>query len=125
MKNTFRIGSSIFLLVLYSVAAGAARVSALYSTTALQNDLHSEQDSYYSALAINLFCPVAAPKNSANSISNNSPCEIKYPFGLHSDGSEASEQLLHHTFSQYLCFAGDFPIRLRKADVIFPFHYFW
>lgn len=125
MKNTFRIGSAIFLLVLYSVAAGAARVSALYSTTAVQNDLHSKQDSYYSALAINLFCPVATPKNSVGSNSNTPPCELKYLFGFYSAVSEASEQRLHHTFSQYLSFASDFPIRLRKADSIFPFHYFW
>ena len=125
VKNAFRTGIAIFLLTLYSLAAGAAKVSALHSSAAVQNDLYSLQDSYYSTLAINLFCPVSTSASSLGAGSHTLLYEVKYPFGLHFAPAQVAEDRLGRAFAQYALDANTFPVRLRKADIIFPFHYFW
>jgi len=36
-----------------------------------------------------------------------------------------TEQRYASAFTQYVCISRTFLIRFRKADVLFPFHYFW
>ncbi|SHE47357.1 hypothetical protein SAMN05444274_101450 [Mariniphaga anaerophila] len=36
-----------------------------------------------------------------------------------------TEKVLSKEFTQYIFLARNFPVRLRKADLLFPFHYFW
>ena len=36
-----------------------------------------------------------------------------------------SEKTISSEFVQYIFQAKNFPVRLRKADLLFPFHYFW
>jgi len=36
-----------------------------------------------------------------------------------------AEQRYASAFAQYVCISREFLIQVRKADLIFPFHYFW
>ncbi len=125
MKNTFRTGTAIFLVCIYCLAAGAVRVNALHAGAALKNDLHSERDVFLSVASINLFCPVTQPKNTLNASSQITSPAAQYAFSFHSATAQATERLLQQALARYDFDYKGLPIRSRKANLIFPFHYFW
>lgn len=104
---------------------------------------------WYLAAAGGSFHPVAstrkpapAPENSALSFAPNpfflatttgssvrslsqTTAPAPQPFSVLGWVPAAAERLLSSRFAQYASWAGVLLIQFRKADLIFPFHYFW
>ncbi|PSR12428.1 MAG: hypothetical protein DA408_13865 [Bacteroidetes bacterium] len=72
-----------------------------------------------------LFLPVSPSERSVNPLVNPAPSSTGKQ--LQSPGLAATLKTQPGTcpFSQYTALARDFPVRHRKANLIFPFHYFW
>jgi hypothetical protein len=49
----------------------------------------------------------------------------KKTFNDFSESLQSVERLLTGSFTRYESFSNTIAVRLRKADIIFPFHYFW
>lgn len=49
----------------------------------------------------------------------------KWPDVAPGRSQQVAAKLWRANYRQYSCFSYNFPIGLRKADLIFPFHYFW
>ena len=56
---------------------------------------------------------------------SHSPAPAPQPFHLHGLLPAAAERFLLSRYAHYLTRSGAFLIQFRKADLIFPFHYFW
>lgn len=86
---------------------------------------HSGQDTYFSAAKTTLFCDVPQPETSFDKVNDYPAPSPNVFFTGYVNVQRPHEMLLGATGRQYLRFSVNFLVRHRKADLIFPFHYFW
>ena len=71
-----------------------------------------------------LFCHTTRSGHSIPSFSNILPAS-QHPAGGFWAVLKLAERLFESSYAQYTARSANFPIQFRKADIIFPFHYFW
>jgi capsule polysaccharide modification protein KpsS len=123
VKATFRILGVIFLAAIYCFAIAVVPKTVLYS--GFQGSLNAEKEGYFTAVSTTLYSHTAPSESKVNHVNNLPAPSFKNPFDELWTNVKASERLLVSGFSQYINFSTNFLILYRKADVIFPFHYFW
>ncbi len=123
MKNTVRVLVVIFLAAIYCFAIAVVPKTVLYS--GFQGSLNAEKEGYFTAVSTVLYSHTAPSESSVNHLNNLPAPSFKNPFDKLWTITKSSERLLVSGFSQYIIFSTNFLIHYRKADVIFPFHYFW
>jgi len=111
--------------MLYCFAIGIVNGSAFQPGSALIHENSSGKENYFSVASISLFCQTSQPKPPLTSFKNSPPPTLNDSAGEYAAMAKASSQLRHSAFAQYISFSKNFPIRFRKANLIFPFHYFW
>jgi hypothetical protein len=125
VKKAFKIAGTFLTTILYSAA-----VFLVVENTLVPVSPGSESQSSYNHIFLEV-CPpgiLGIPQNQETTV--NLFSEAKYsssdfqykPFTAclkYAEKTTASE------FVQYVFQSRNFPIRFRKADFLFPFHYFW
>jgi hypothetical protein len=101
-------------------AAGSYAPKADFSSTS-----GVEKDNCPTLFTCHLFLPISTSERSVNPLVNPAPSSSKKQQQSPGVAATIRKQPGACTFSQYTALAHDFPIRHRKADLIFPFHYFW
>jgi len=123
VKNSVRILSVFFLTAVYCFAIVAVLKSKMHSD--FKSNPTSSHEKYISDLSTKLFCHTAQTESSANSFTNLPSSNFKNLISGFWSALKIVEQPFASTFSQYTSFSINLLINRRKADVIFPFHYFW
>lgn len=83
------------------------------------------QHEFFAAAPTSLLGQTSSAENSINPPSQV-PCSGgKSPFEPFHGTAARSEEQRASILAQYVFASLNFPIRLRKADAIFPFHSFW
>jgi hypothetical protein len=82
------------------------------------------QEIYAPAFVTNLFCHTSPSESSVKSFNNAAPSS-KNPCSGFWGILKLAERLFESKYAQYTSISNDFLIKFRKADIIFPFHYFW
>jgi len=76
-------------------------------------------------VSIELFTDSLLAESPVN-ISNNAPSTtLKNSFNEFFAIVKITEQFFTNEFVQYISISKNFRIKYRKANMIFPFHYFW
>lgn len=123
MKNSVRILSVLLLTAVYCYALGT--VNGSFVSTDKKGALHTEQEKYTMAVAKQLFCHTSQTENSLSSPTQLPVPSLKKPFDSDWAVIKAAEHFFETKFYQYSRVSRNFLIQYRKADHLFPFHYFW
>lgn len=76
-------------------------------------------------VSINVSCHDSQSESLTNSFNNIPHTTINKTFNTFVAIIKCREQLIANYLTQYTSFSINFIIRYRKANIIFPFHYFW
>jgi hypothetical protein len=117
------MGGLLSILVLYCFLVSFYCSSILLSNTSSVKRQAANDEGYFSLASTNLFCHTAKSENIVASYNNGLPSSLKNHDGF-STCARAAELFLVNTISNYLFAARHIIVRLRKTDIIFPFHYF-
>lgn len=123
MKRTGRILSVMLLTAIYCFAMSV--VTKSIAQDEIQHAQSSEKEECYSASLSNPFIHTSQVESLVKSVHDSSVRSFKIKFTGLSLISRITEQLSLTEFSQYINSSRNFLIQHRKADMIFPFHYFW
>ena len=85
----------------------------------------SGKDSYYQAVATNLCCQARRSESSGNEYSFTIYSFPGHPSDEFKLYNKANNLLIRNEYSQYALIWENFPIKYRKANIFFPFNYFW
>ncbi|MHB1147879.1 MAG: hypothetical protein ACYC01_09830 [Lutibacter sp.] len=123
MKKLFRILGIILLTALYFAAISFdGRISQNEDFT---NKSASEKENTNSTVSVKLFSNTSQAESLANPYSNTPPITFKNSFNEFLAIVKITEQFFANEFVQYISISKNFRIKYRKANIIFPFHYFW
>jgi len=123
VKKKLNVLAAITLAIVYYFSASIVSESLVeleYSHT-----LNSENQAYFSYIATNLLYPVSKTDNLAtnfNDFPSPSAENVFNPFGK---VVKTTQHLLQNQFVQYSSVLVNTLIQYRKADLLFPFDYFW
>ena len=124
MNQYFRSIGALFLLSLLALGAGLLSGHRLGQHAAAV--LQSDSKARHSSIDVQtLFLPTGSEQAGGSFLSHkwNSISGKYFPKGI-SGIRQIAEALINSVLTQYNKEADAFPVRLRKADLIFPFHYF-
>lgn len=76
-------------------------------------------------VSVELFSYSSQAENSVNPFNNTPPPTFKNSFNEFLAIVKIREQFFANKFTQYISISKNFRIKYRKANIIFPFHYFW
>lgn len=76
-------------------------------------------------VSVELFTDSLLVENYANPSNNFPPSTLKNSFSEFLAIVKITEQFFANEFVQYISISKNFRINYRKANIIFPFHYFW
>lgn len=123
MNKVVRFIGIGFIAILYCFAIGIVDVASGNSINS--NNFDNEQQSYFTFVKTNLCCHKSQTEESVNTINEIPSTYFQDRFSKVSVIVENSLRFFESKYSQYCFFSGNFLIRYRKCNFLFPFHYFW
>lgn len=123
MKGKFKIAGTFFLTVVYSLAVNLVVYSSVHKEYGAT--YHPEQEQFHASFSDSLIFHTGPATDSGGSHFNIPGPDFRNKPALLSPLIYSARKLLDATFAQYAILSVNFPVRQRKADLIFPFHYFW
>ena len=123
MKKLFRILGIILLTALYFAAISFdGHISQNKDFT---NKSAPEKGKTDSTVSVKQFINSSQAESLANPYSYTPPITFKNSFNEFLAIVKTTEQFFANEFVQYISISKNFRIKYRKANIIFPFHYFW
>jgi hypothetical protein len=120
-KQVKVFGVSVFV-ALYCFVIGVNSNSLTSANTITQQ---TNQEHHFSVSSAGIIFHTPQTENTEN-ITNKLPVfSGRNPFSVLWAMVKVTEQLLQNQFSHYGFFLKNFPIKFQKADIIYPFHFFW
>lgn len=123
MENSLKLLGAILLVAVYSFGISSGSGSYTASAYLPADDVQSEV--YWSDVSNKLSFHFSESEKLVSDIRTGSPLTFKTSFAQFLAFVQTSGQLLESGFTQYRRTSENLLIRYRKADIIFPFHYFW
>lgn len=123
--STTRLVVTVLITALYLFGAVVAGSSVPLAGPAHHSHADAAQHKFFAPASASLVGHASSAENSINPPSQAPFSGGKSPFKAFHGAAVTSEEQRASTFAQYAFASQDFPIRLRKADAIFPFHSFW
>jgi len=123
VKKLFRILGIILLTALYFAAISFdGHISQNKDFT---NKSALEKGKADSTVSVKQFINSSQAESLANPYSYTPPITFKNSFNEFLAIVKTTEQFFANEFVQYISISKNFRIKYRKANIIFPFHYFW
>ena len=113
----------MLLIAVYSFGISLGSGSYVAATYLPAGDVQSEV--YWSDVSTKLSFHFSESEKLVSEIRTGSPLTFKTSFTQFLAFVQTSGQLLKSGYTQYRRTSENLLIRYRKADIIFPFHYFW
>lgn len=123
MKNLFEISAIALLTVVYCVSISL--VTDISQNSGFSTKTTSEKEKKDLTVSVKLFSSTSQAENLVNPFSNSPQITFKNSNKGFSAIVKIRELFFANKFSQYIFTARNFLIKYRKANIIFPFHYFW
>ncbi|MCK3683444.1 hypothetical protein [Maribellus sp. YY47] len=123
MESSLRLWFAVLLVAVYSFGIGYGSGPNAAGTYLPADNLESE---VYSSDASNqLSYHFTESEKLVSDSRTSSPVTFKTSFAQFLAFVQNSGLILANGFTQYRRISENLLIRYRKADIIFPFHYFW
>ncbi|WP_339709435.1 hypothetical protein [uncultured Kriegella sp.] len=123
MKTLVRNFIGFALTAIYCFALGM--VISSYGSTESPTDSHQHGETNIAAVSTALFYHTPESESGVTTADNHTPSNVKNPFDSVWALVNTTNVLFESKYAQYLKSSKNFLIHYRKADLIFPFHYFW
>lgn len=123
MKKSGGILTVILLTAIYCFAIGFTSIS--YASAEIHHIQNNDQEDHFSEISKSFIGQISQSESSIQFLNNFPKRLFKISFIEISTSLETTERLIESKFSQYNGFSRNILMRFRKADTIFPFHYFW
>lgn len=123
MKNLFKISGIVLLIALYCATISFAGNFSQNSDFVNKSGLGKGKKD--SKVSVELLSDFSESESLANPYSNTPPFTFKNSFNEFLAIVKIREQFFASEFTQYISISKNFRIKYRKANIIFPFHYFW
>jgi len=123
VKKLFRILGIILLTALYFAAISFD--GHISQNTDFTNKSVPEKGKIDSTVSVKQFINSSQAESLANPYSYTPPITFKNSFNEFLAIVKTTEQFFANEFVQYISISKNFRIKYRKANIIFPFHYFW
>lgn len=123
VKKMFRILGITLLTVLYCFTISMAGDITQHSGLSNKSTIEKEKNDV--TVSIKFFSNTSQAESLSEPTVNNAPSTLKNSFNEFSAIARIKENFIANTFSQYISISRNFLIKYLKANIIFPFHYFW
>ena len=123
LMQIVRTMAIVFISSLYCVSSGIANCNSAFSAQNQTGGLNSE--CYFSDLSANLLSPGLKTENTYNPLANIQLIGHPDSFLFFLKNSKSEILPLYLVCEGFLSISENFVIHYRKADLIFPFQYFW
>jgi len=120
VKKIIRISGILFLTALYCFALGIGAEPLTYSDIQTNN-----QEKYDSTISSFLAVHTSQTESSVNNLNDFPAPGVKNLFDDLWAINKVTEQLNNTIFSNYTGISINILVNSRKADTLFPSHYFW
>lgn len=125
MKKAFKISGTVFLAVFYSIAV-LLFTEIVTPPVSPVSETHSAGNRILFEVSPSVYLGVPlAQKSSINHFNGATYSGPDFQYNEFSAYLKNAEKSISSEFVQYVFQAKNFPVQLRKADLLFPFHYFW
>lgn len=118
-----KIGTYFGVLAFVTAYCYAISCVSAYNLSPASNK--TEKDKHVVAVSTDLFSGFVSPQRSFSSSENLPNPNFKTSFGGFWILEKTYKAVFLSKYTQYVSFAKNAVFRFRKADIIFPFHYFW
>ena len=125
MKKVFKISGAVFTAVLYSIAIFLFAQYTPLPGTHDNKSLSTENRIHFEAVPAEFFGVPITQKTGINLFSGVKYSGSDFQHKAFSACLKSAEKTYSTAFFQYVFQSKNFPVKLRKADLLFPFHYFW
>jgi len=116
--------SVVILTVIY--LSGSGILPGSKNILPFQNTSANRHQSQYSRLVVSaLYYGVTEPERSVSELTHCQVINFKNTFNSLDGIIKVTGFLFETRFFQYTKLSENFLVQYRKADIIFPFHYFW
>jgi hypothetical protein len=123
VKKVVTIVRVLLIIALYSFTIGVGNCHAIGLTAVSQLTTHKQH--HASAVSPNLLHASSQAGSLETLFNSTSPTTVKDTSDEFSAFVKVTEALFFNEFSQYTFSWRNLLIKFRKADLIFPFNYFW
>jgi hypothetical protein len=125
VKKVFKISGTVFTAVLYSIAVFLITENALLPCSRFAEPYSTGNRSYFETDSDRMLGVPLTQKTSFHHSTGVKFAGSEFQFKEFSDCIKYAELIVSSEFVQYVFQTKSFPVKLRKADLLFPFHYFW
>lgn len=123
VKNLFRILGITLLTALY--CSTISLDNGISQNFGFINKSDSGKEKKDTTVSINLLYDIYQSESLAEPFYNTPPLTFKNQFNPFFSIERVREQFFANAFTQYISTTRNFLIKNLKANIIFPFHYFW
>lgn len=126
MKKRFFIIVTLILSMQYCFAIGANKKVAEIKPTSFQTQINKlQKNADFTVESSTIIAIVTENENSFEETSQFQFSTFKNNPDTFSTYLKLIETVYSSTYNQYTSAFYNFPIKFKKANLIFPFHYFW
>lgn len=123
MFKTAKNAGIITVIAIYCFALGLISFTPNRAKAFVGSNQTSQKN--YTSVTESIFCHNLQTDRQNYAAHKHSEQSIKNSFNGAACIAKATEIYYNLAYVQYICKARSFLINYRKADLIFPFHYFW
>lgn len=121
----FKISGAVFTAVLYSIAVFLFYENIPLPASSVSESLSTENSISFESTPSGFLGDPLTQETVIHYFTGIKYAGSEFQFTDFSACLKYSEKTISSEFVQYVFQAKNFPVRLRKADLLFPFHYFW
>jgi len=122
-KPTFRFWVGILLVAIYSVAVGISTLAVAHADAPFSST--ADHDAFVAGDPHALLSHAPLTERTVSSFGGFSLPGFDKVIDHFWVVTDLAERIFHASFAQYHRFSVSLLILHRKADLLFPFHYFW
>lgn len=125
MKKALKISGAVFTVMFYSIALFCVIQNTPLPDSSNAKKIPAENQIHLKAVSFEFPGVPLTQEPEINLFSGAQYSESDFQIKTFSACLKYCEKTISSEFVQYIFQAYNFPVKLRKADLLFPFHYFW
>jgi len=125
VKKLIKTAGAVLTAMLYSVAVYVAVAFMSPPVSPVFESQPSENRIFFEVSPSGILGIPLNQETTVNLFSGAKYSDSDFQYKPHTASLKYAEKILTSEFVQYVFQSKNFPVRLRKADFLFPFHYFW
>jgi len=125
VKKALKISGAIFTAVFYSIALFCVIQNTPLPDSSNAKNISAENQIHFKAVSFEFPGVPLTQESEINLFRGAQYTDSDFQYKALSAYLKYFERVISSEFVQYIFQAYNFPVKYRKSDLLFPFHYFW